>query len=64
MRKIQARERLHFVLDVGAAFSPEAENAKQYLLALVNEAFGDAEDADIRAKVIESLTRLSHGREL
>ena len=64
MRKIRARERLEFVLDVGAAFSPDKAASRDYLVDLVNEAFGDPEDEQLRAVVIESLSRVSHGDSL
>lgn len=56
MMAINARERLEFILDVGASFS--GKSSRDYLMALIDQAYSSPEDKYLRAVAIESITQM------
>lgn len=53
--RISARERLEFILDVGAAISRTEESSREYLTKLAKHAYDGSPDE--LAVIVEALTR-------
>jgi hypothetical protein len=55
--RLQARQRLQFILDVRAAMSGKEADSSDFMRVLVDQAFGD--DPDCHVVALEAITRSS-----